>query len=116
MSCGPTVTDRGVRVNRMDRAAPTAYASLMASEKPDRQARQRDALREIDRLNRPETVFGSARFADATKRIGDHFAAAEAPREAPGDPIELWGRRIGRTLSAIVFVGLAIYLYLTYLR
>ena len=28
--------------------------------------------------------------------------------------IELWGRRIGRGLSLAAFIGLAIYLYVTY--
>jgi hypothetical protein len=32
------------------------------------------------------------------------------------DRIELWGRRIGRGLSLIGFVALAVYLYLTYFR
>ena len=32
------------------------------------------------------------------------------------DPIELWGRRIGRALSLIAVIGLAIYLFVTYLR
>ena len=41
----------------------------------------------------------------------DHFAAADAPGD---DSIEKWGRRIGRTLSAIAFLALAVYLYVTY--
>ncbi len=45
-------------------------------------------------------------------RARDHFAAAEAPRH---DRAEIWGRRIGRFLSLVVTVGLAIYLVATYL-
>jgi hypothetical protein len=32
------------------------------------------------------------------------------------DPIERWGRRIGRGASVVAFIGLCLYLYLTYLR
>ena len=32
------------------------------------------------------------------------------------DPIERWGRRIGRGASVAAFIGLCLYLYLTYLR
>ncbi|MGD9921380.1 MAG: hypothetical protein AB7V13_08020 [Pseudorhodoplanes sp.] len=44
-------------------------------------------------------------------RSRDYFAAADAPSS---DSIEKWGRRIGRTLSAVAFVALAVYLYVTY--
>jgi hypothetical protein len=44
-------------------------------------------------------------------RSRDHFAAADAPVD---DPVEKWGRRIGRTLSAIAFLAMAVYLYVTY--
>lgn len=46
-------------------------------------------------------------------RGGEHFGAVDAPA---GDPIELWGRRIGRSLGAIAFVALCVYLYATYVR
>lgn len=32
------------------------------------------------------------------------------------DPMEVWGRRIGRGLAVAVALGLAIYLLATYLR
>ncbi|MFO0990119.1 MAG: hypothetical protein U1F37_22675 [Alphaproteobacteria bacterium] len=38
------------------------------------------------------------------------------PDSETDDPIERWGRRIGRTLGALACVGLAIYLYVTYIR
>jgi hypothetical protein len=38
--------------------------------------------------------------------MGDHFAGADAAAEGP-DPIELWGRRIGRALSLVGVVVLA---------
>ena len=45
----------------------------------------------------------------------DYWSCAAA--DAPGsDSIEIWGRRIGRTVSAIAFLALAVYLYVTYVR
>jgi hypothetical protein len=41
---------------------------------------------------------------------------ASRGEEAMRDPIEVWGRRIGRTASIVAFIGLCVYLYVTYLR
>jgi hypothetical protein len=81
-----------------------------------RAAQEDEARKSLDRLRKPESLLGSVPFADRLKRAGDHLAAAEASAEAPGDAIELWGRRIGRGLSALGVIILAIYLYLTYIR
>jgi hypothetical protein len=70
--------------------------------------RQQDALADLARLTREPDALGGL-----TGRAGTHFAGADAPA---GDRIELWGRRIGRTLSALAFVALAVYLYVTYVR
>lgn len=40
-------------------------------------------------------------------RAADHFSGKDAPE---GDRIELWGRRIGRSLSLVAFVLLAFWL------
>ncbi|WP_414593339.1 hypothetical protein [Ancylobacter sp. G4_0304] len=34
----------------------------------------------------------------------------------PDDPMEVWGRRIGRSLAVIAALVLVYYLFLTYLR
>ena len=47
------------------------------------------------------------------RRVGDHFAGADAAGEAEGggtDPIEVWGRRIGRAISVVVAIGLTWWL------
>ena len=36
--------------------------------------------------------------------------------DATRDPIEVWGRRIGRGASVVAFIALCVYLYVTYLR
>jgi hypothetical protein len=40
---------------------------------------------------------------------------ADRSNGASVDPIERWGRRIGRGASIVAFIGLCLYLYLTYL-
>jgi ferric-dicitrate binding protein FerR (iron transport regulator) len=82
------------------------------------EATRREALAELERLRERET-FGTSALAQAARRATDHFAAKDAVGEAghgATDQIELWGRRIGRGLSLVAFIGLAIYLYVTYLR
>jgi hypothetical protein len=65
-------------------------------------------------LGAPPTFAGSA-LADAARNAVRHMAGDEYGT-APGDRAELWGRRIGRALSLLGCLALAIYLYLTYLR
>ena len=69
--------------------------------------RQQEAKAALDRVAREsETIGGS--LGRVGRRVGDHFAAQDAVGEAGGtDPIELWGRRIGRALSLIGVVVLA---------
>jgi hypothetical protein len=56
--------------------------------------RAKEAREALDRVKRDEQgVLGSA-----MARAADHFAGKDAP---PDDPAEIWGRRIGRSLSLI---------------
>jgi len=81
------------------------------------EARRRDALDTLDRLKRDRAPLVGSGLAEAARRAGRHFAAADAAGpEGTHDPIELWGRRIGRALSLLAVIALSIYLYLTYLR
>jgi hypothetical protein len=102
----------------MDCGTGAAYAGAMAERHEREEVTRREALAELDRLRERET-FGTSALAQAARRTADHFAAKDAVGEAghgETDGIELWGRRIGRALSLVAFVGLAIYLYVTYLR
>ena len=76
------------------------------------EAQRREALEALRGLTERDT-FATSALARAAQRAGDHFAAKDAAGE---DRIELWGRRIGRTLSLAGFLALAIYLYLTHFR
>jgi hypothetical protein len=90
----------------------------MTESPQEREARReqgrRDAMRNLGELEREGDLIGRSGLGKAAKRAAEHFSAADAREE--NDPVELWGRRIGRALSAIGFVALAIYLYATYVR
>ena len=81
------------------------------------EARRREALDTLDRMRRDRAPLAGSGLADAARRAARHFAADDAiGPDGVRDPIELWGRRIGRGLSLIGVIALAIYLYFTYLR
>jgi hypothetical protein len=81
------------------------------------EARRREALATLENLRRDRAPLAGSGLADAARRAARHFAAADAVGpDGARDPIELWGRRIGRALSLIAVIALAAYLYLTYLR
>ena len=76
--------------------------------------RQREALATLRTLSENDT-FATSALARTARRASDHFGAKDAVAEDGSvDRIELWGRRIGRGLSFVGFVALAIYLYLAY--
>lgn len=79
----------------------------------DGAARQSEAQQALARLQRDGGDFA----ASALRRAAAHLAAHDAVgANGQTDAIELWGRRIGRTLSLAGTLALAIYLTLTYLR
>ena len=74
--------------------------------------REREAREALERVQRDTETLGSSALARMGRRAGDHFGARDAVGEADGgtDPVELWGRRIGRGLSLIGVVILGIWL------
>ncbi len=75
--------------------------------------RERQAREALDRVARDSETVGSSSIARAGRRMGDHFAGRDAVGAAEGggtDPVELWGRRIGRALSLVGVVVLALWL------
>lgn len=87
---------------------------LHVMERPvdKRPEEQRAALAELDRLRHEgETLTGA--MAGTARRTAAYLAGHDTDT---ADPIEIWGRRIGRTLGALAVVGLALHLYLTYMR
>jgi len=78
------------------------------------EAERRAALERLEQLRHDGDGFLGSALAKASRRATDHFAARDA--DGTADPAEVWGRRIGRALSAAAFIGLCLYLYATYLR
>ncbi|AWM85341.1 hypothetical protein [Microvirga sp. 17 mud 1-3] len=77
-------------------------------------ADRKDESREIlDRVARDSETLGTSSLGRASRRMADHFGGRDAIGEAEGggtDPVELWGRRIGRSLSVVGVIVLAYWL------
>jgi hypothetical protein len=76
----------------------------------DREQESREAL---ERVRRESETVGASSLSRAGRRMGDHFGGRDAVGEAEGggtDRIELWGRRIGRSLSLVGVVVLSLWL------
>lgn len=84
----------------------------MASKHPDDLAREEEARKTLERVAVDSEQLGRSTLARTVDRARAHMAADEAN---PDDRAEIWGRRVGRALSAIAFVVLAIWLF-GYLR
>ena len=80
----------------------------------EREARETSEAREaLERVQRDTETLGSSALARMGRRAGDHLSARDAVGASEGgetDPIELWGRRIGRVLSLIGVVVLGVWL------
>jgi hypothetical protein len=66
--------------------------------------RERESREALERVARESETIGSSTLGRTGRRMSDHFAARDADG---GDPVEQWGRRIGRALSLIGVVVLA---------
>lgn len=71
--------------------------------------REREAREALERVARDSETIGGSSLGRVGRRVSDHFGAKDAIGAAEGgtDPMEVWGRRIGRTLSLIGVVVLA---------
>ena len=84
------------------------------SERDQEEGREaREAREALERIRRDTETLGSSALARMGRQAGEHFGAMDAVGAGEGggtDPIELWGRRIGRALSLIGVVILTIWL------
>ena len=77
------------------------------------QEKAREAREALERVRRDTETLGSSALARMGRQAGEHFGAKDAVGTGEGggtDPIELWGRRIGRALSLVGVVILTIWL------
>jgi hypothetical protein len=79
------------------------------SGRHERDETQRAALERLDHLRHEGDGLLTSSLAQAGERTAERSADAD-------DPIELWGRRIGRALSVAAFGALLAYFWVTYLR
>lgn len=85
--------------------AEKRQAGAMSSS--DDEKRQREAREILQRVERGgESVFGGA-LEKAGSRASDHFAGRDGES---ADKVEIWAKRIGRSLAAIFFIGLIVNL------
>ena len=78
----------------------------------DEREREKKSREALERVARDSETIGTSSLARVGRRLGNHFAGADAVGDAGGDtdPVELWGRRIGRALSLIGVVVLGYWL------
>lgn len=77
------------------------------------QEREREAREALERVQRDSDTAGSSALARMSRQAQAHFRGEDAMGAAEGgetDPIELWGRRIGRALSLVGVVVLGLWL------
>ena len=73
--------------------------------------RAEESKKILERVARESETVGTSSFTRTADRLRGHFGAEDADQERWA---EVWGTRIGRTLGALFFIGLVIYLLRTY--
>ncbi|HEX2255602.1 MAG TPA: hypothetical protein VHG92_02675 [Afifellaceae bacterium] len=76
-------------------------------ERRERERAERQARESLERVRDEGDVLGGSAVARAAERARRHFGGADAPQ---GDSVELWGRRIGRTLALAFIILLVVWL------
>jgi hypothetical protein len=68
---------------------------------PEPNDRQEDAQRALEGAARDSEAFGASSLARTARRVGNDFGGQHAlgKGDAGTDPVEVWGRRVGRALS-----------------
>ena len=74
---------------------------------------EQEARETLERVERDTETLGSSSLNRMSRRMTDHFSGRDAigaGENGQTDPIEVWGRRIGRSLSVVGFVVLVYWL------
>jgi hypothetical protein len=71
--------------------------------------RKAESRRILERVSREADIGGQSMLDRAARRARDHVTAEDVDRD---DWAEYWGTRIGRTLGAVLLVGLIVWLVL----
>ncbi|MGB7287803.1 MAG: hypothetical protein WBC71_12800 [Salaquimonas sp.] len=74
---------------------------------------QAEAKRILDRVSRESETVGTSSVARTTEQFKKHVGGMDGTSE-DNDPIEVLGKKIGRTLGWIAVIVLIVYLLATY--
>jgi hypothetical protein len=75
------------------------------------QEQEQEARIALERVRRDSETVGASSMARLGRRMGDHFGGKDAVGpDGAVDLVEVWGRRIGRSLSVVAFVLLSLWL------
>jgi len=69
--------------------------------------RKRESEQVLGRVQAESETIGTSSLVRMAKKAGSHLSAGDAEGE---DAAEIWGRRVGRSLSVVAFLALAIWL------
>lgn len=86
---------------------------MSGSRKPPVDERAEEARRILERVERESESVGTSSMARTTRKFRDNLAGIDG-NEEDNDPIEVLGKRIGRSLGWIAVIFLIIYLLNTY--
>ena len=78
---------------------------------PRREVSESDEI--LERVARDSGSIGGSPLGRLGRRVGDHFAGADATgmgENGADDAVEVWGRRIGRALSVVLGLALSWWL------
>lgn len=78
------------------------------AEKNTDEERRRESDRILDSVNTNSELLGTSSLVRTANKTRDHLMGADSD---PDDKVEIWGKRIGRGLSIVFFIGLAIWLF-----
>ena len=85
----------------------------MSTTKPDPRRPVSESEEILERVARDSGSIGGSPLARLGRRVGDHFAGADAAnggQDDADDAVEIWGRRIGRALSVALAIALSWWL------
>lgn len=81
------------------------------AKKPMPEDQEAEARKILTRVEQQSETVGTSSLRRTAENIKAHMQAEDANEN---EWAELWGKRIGRTLSVLFFIGLVIYLLNTY--
>lgn len=78
------------------------------TQKPTRdEERAREAKRVLDRVSRESETIATSSLARVARQATDHISGADADQD---DKVELWGKRVGRSLGIVAAIVLLVML------